>query len=183
MTQPASKTDIQGYVKMAIDGDVDAYGVLYNTFVAPIFRYVFFQVSDRMKAEDITQEVFIKSWKSIRTCRGKEDIFSAWLYRIAYNQIVDTLRKNKQEISLELTDPVGNTNTESEAETSLEWQRVLEALKTLPKPQRQLIILKFMEGVENDEIGDIMGKRQGAIRALQMRALDNLRQRLNGGRE
>jgi RNA polymerase sigma-70 factor, ECF subfamily len=183
VTQPASKTEIQGYVQMAIEGDVDAYSMLYQTFVDQIFRYVFFQLGDRMKAEDITQEVFIKSWKSLKTCRGKEDTFSAWLYRIAHNQIVDTLRKNKQEISLELTDPVGKTNTESEVETSLECQRVLEAINTLPEPQRQIIILKFMEGAENDEIGDIMGKRQGAIRALQMRARNNLRQRLNGGRE
>ena len=168
---------------MAIDGDVEAFGILYNTFLNQIFRYVFFQVNDRMKAEDITQEVFIKSWKSIHTCRGKEDTFSAWLYRIAHNHIVDTLRKNKQEISLELTDPVGNANTESEAEKSLEWQKTVAALKTLPEPQRQLIILKFLEGAENDEIGDIMGKRPGAIRALQMRALDNLRKRLSDGIE
>jgi RNA polymerase sigma-70 factor (ECF subfamily) len=181
VTQPASKKEIQGYVKMAVDGDVDAFGVLYNTFVNRIFRYVFFHVNDKMKAEDITQEVFIKSWQAIRTCRGKEDTFSAWLYRIAHNHIVDTLRKSKQEISLEIIDPVGNTDTETEVEKSLEWQKVISALKTLPEPQRQLIILKFLEGAENDEIGDIMGKRQGAIRALQMRALDNLRQKLSGG--
>jgi len=70
---------------MAIEGDVEAFGILYNTFVNQIFRYVFYQINDRMKAEDITQEVFIKSWKSIQTCRGKEDTFSAWLYRIAHN--------------------------------------------------------------------------------------------------
>ena len=183
MTQPASKKEIKGYVKMAIDGDVEAFGVLYNTFLNQIFRYVFFQVNDRMKAEDITQEVFIKSWKSIHNCRGKEDTFSAWLYRIAHNHIIDTIRKNKQEISLELTDPVGDANTEYEAEKSLEWQKAVAAVKTLPEPQRQLIILKFLEGAENDEIGDIMGKRKGAIRALQMRALDNLRKKLRSGIE
>ena len=168
---------------MAIEGDVEAFGVLYNTFVSQIFRYVFYQVNDRMKAEDITQEVFIKSWKSIQTCRGKEDTFSSWLYRIAHNQTVDTIRKNKPEISLELIDPVGSDNTEAEVEKAIEWQKTAAALKTLPEPQRQLIILKFLEGAENDEIGDIMGKRQGAIRALQMRALDNLRKKLSGGTE
>ncbi len=183
MTQPASKKEIQGYVKMAIEGDVEAFGVLYNTFVNQIFRYVFYQVNDRMKAEDITQEVFIKSWKSIQTCRGKEDTFSAWLYRIAHNQTVDTIRKSKPEISLELIDPVGSANTETEAEKAQEWQKTAAALKTLPEPQRQLIILKFLEGAENDEIGAVMGKRQGAIRALQMRALDNLRKKLSGGTE
>jgi RNA polymerase sigma-70 factor, ECF subfamily len=183
VTQPASKKEIQGYVKMAIEGDTEAFGILYNTFVNQIFRYVFYQVNDRMKAEDITQEVFIKSWKSIQTCRGKEDTFAAWLYRIAHNHIVDTFRKNKREISLELTDPVGSSNTEAEAEKSLEWQKTVAVLNTLPEPQRQLIILKFMEGAENDEIGDVMGKKQGAIRALQMRALENLRKRLSGGVE
>ena len=183
MTQPASKKEIQGYVKMAIEGDVEAFGVLYNTFVNQIFRYVFYQVNDRMKAEDITQEVFIKSWKSIQTCRGKEDTFSAWLYRIAHNQTVDTIRKSKPEISLELTDPVGSANTEAEVEKAMERQKIAAALKTLPEPQRQLIILKFLEGAENDEIGEVMGKRQGAVRALQMRALDNLRKKLSSGAE
>jgi len=144
---------------MAIEGDVEAFGILYNTFVNQIFRYVFYQINDRMKAEDITQEVFIKSWKSIQTCRGKEDTFSAWLYRIAHNQTVDTIRKSKPEISLELIDPVGSANPETEAEKAQEWQKTAAALKNLPEPQRQLIILKFLEGAENDEIGDIMGKR------------------------
>jgi len=96
---------------------------------------------------------------------------------------VDTIRKSKPEISLELIDPVGNANPETEAEKAQEWQKTAAALKNLPEPQRQLIILKFLEGAENDEIGAVMGKRQGAIRALQMRALDNLRKKLSGGTE
>lgn len=181
MMQPASEPEIWVYVEKAIEGDVDAYGVLYNTYVDRIFRYVFFQVRDRMMAEDITQEVFIKGWKAINTCRGKEHTFSAWLYRIARNHMVDILRKNHTELSLELIDPAGDKNTEYEAETSIEWQKVIAAVNALPEPQKQLILLKFLNGIDNNEIGDIMGKRQGAIRALQMRALENLRESLNDG--
>jgi RNA polymerase sigma-70 factor (ECF subfamily) len=162
--QPISEPEIRSYVEKAIDGDVDAYGALYNAFVDRIFRYVFFQVRDRMKAEDITQDVFIKGWKAIHTCRGKEHTFSAWLYCVARNHV-----------------PAGHEDTEHNAEISVEWQKMMAAVNALPEPQKQIILLKFLEGADNNEIGDIMGKRQGAVRALQMRALKNLRRKINDG--
>ena len=179
--QPISEPEIRSYVEKAIDGDVDAYGALYNAFVDRIFRYVFFQVRDRMKAEDITQDVFIKGWKAIHTCRGKEHTFSAWLYCVARNHVVDIKRKKHKEVSLELVDPAGCEDTEHSAEISVEWQKMMAAVNALPEPQKQIILLKFLEGADNNEIGDIMGKRQGAVRALQMRALKNLRRKINDG--
>jgi RNA polymerase sigma-70 factor, ECF subfamily len=168
-------------VKEAIEGDVQAYGRLYSLYVDRIFRYVFYQVGDKMTAEDITEEVFLKSWKSISSCRGKEHTFSAWLYRIAHNHLVDNYRKNRRNISLETLELPADTDPAREAEDKLELQKVLEAVKNLPEPQKQVILLKFMDEIDNDEIGRILGKRQGAVRALQMRALINLREKFSPG--
>ncbi len=177
------ETDVIASVKQAIDGDVQAYGKLYALYVDRIFRYVFYQVGDKMTAEDITEEVFLKSWKSIGTCRGKEQTFSAWLYRIAHNHLVDTFRRNRRNVPLETVDLPADGNPQMEAEDKLELQKVLAAVKELPESQRQVILLKFMDEIDNDEIGRIMGKRQGAVRALQMRALISLREKFSPGVE
>jgi RNA polymerase sigma-70 factor (ECF subfamily) len=181
MVTPSGGPDITAAVKRAIEGNVEAYGWLYSFYVDRIFRYVFYQVGDKMTAEDITEEVFIKSWKSIGSCKGKEQTFSAWLYRIAHNHLVDTLRKNHRTISFEDVDLADSTNPEQEAEDSLEAQKVLEAVGSLPEPQKQVILLKFLNDNDNAEIGRILGKRQGAVRALQMRALTKLREKFNPG--
>ena len=167
-----------GLVKKALDGDVDAYGQLYALYLDRIYRYVFYQVRDEMKAQDITQEVFIKAWKAIKSCGGKERSFSAWLYRIAHNHIVDILRKSHPEVHLETTALNGTEDIEQNAELAAEKQAILKMVADLPDQQRQIILLKFLEGYDNEEIQQITGKRQGAIRAIQMRALNTLRQRL-----
>jgi len=81
----SSQTDLNKLVEKAADGDYAAFGELYSLYLDRIFRYVFYQVKDRMRAEDITEEIFIKAWKAIDSCKGKEQTFPAWLYRIVHN--------------------------------------------------------------------------------------------------
>ncbi|MBN1189909.1 MAG: sigma-70 family RNA polymerase sigma factor [Dehalococcoidales bacterium] len=181
MTSSSEGLDTITVVKQAIKGDVQAYGRLYSLYVDRIYRYVFFQVGDKMTAEDITEEVFLKSWKAISSCRGKEHTFSAWLYRIAHNHMANTFRKNRKDVSLEKLDIPDETDPAREAEKNIELQKVLEAVKNLPEPQKRVIMLKFLGEADNEEIGRIMGKRQGAVRALQMRALLNLREKFSSG--
>ena len=172
---------ITGLVRKAIKGDVEAYGQLYSMYLDRIYRYVFNKVNNIMLAEDITEEVFIKAWKAIKTCQGKEQTFVPWLYRIAYNHLVDTFRKNHREVSFENLNIADDSNPQKEAEDRLEMQKVLEAVKTLPEMQKKVILLKFRDEIDNVEIGRILGKRQGAVRVLQMRALINLREKFSSG--
>ena len=134
-----------------------------------------------MAAEDITEEVFIKAWKAIDSCKGKEQTFSSWLYRIAHNQMVDKLRSTQKRQAVEVhTQSLPETaDIERETEARLEWEQTLEAISCLPKKQKQIVILKFVEGMDNREIERITGKSQNSIRALQMRALSTLCQRLH----
>jgi RNA polymerase sigma-70 factor (ECF subfamily) len=181
VARPSEDHEISRAVKRAVDGNTEAYGAVYGFYMDRIYRYVYYQVGDRMMAEDITQEVFIKAWKSIGNCRGQEQTFSAWLYRVARNHMVDVLRRNHREVSIDNIELTDDHNLEREVEDGIEWQGVLRAISDLPDPQKQVILLKFLEGADNGEISRIMGKKEGAVRALHMRALMNLRERLTAG--
>ena len=170
-------------VRDATSGDVEAFGQLYDVYLDKIFRYVYYHVPDKMAAEDISQEVFVKAWKAIKSCRGREDTFLAWLYRIAHNLMVDHHRRQRSCRSLEaqcrskMTNPTETTGLDS-GELEL-----MQALRYLPEEHKNVIILKFIEGFSNQEIGRMLNKSQGAIRITQMRALSRLRKHLAKTRE
>ena len=165
-------------VREAAEGDLEAFGELYSIYVERMHRYVFYQVKNRAMAEDITEEVFIKAWKAIGSCKGKEQTFSAWLYRIAHNEAIDNLRKigRRQFVDIETLDIVDDSGPEYEE--ILDRQQVLGLMDGLPENQQQVLILKFIEGLANNEIGRIMSRSQGAVRILQMRGLSTLREKL-----
>ncbi len=180
-TPPAvtlNQTENEGLVKRAVGGDSEAFGELYSTYLDKIYRYVFYQVKDKAVAEDITEEVFIKAWKAIKSCKGKEQTFLPWLFRIAHNHIIDTFRKKKEELLVEMETVADVFDHRLEVETKLEQQQLLKVIGRLTPNQRQVIILKFLEGLDNGQIGQVMHRSQGAIRVLQMRALATLRQTL-----
>ena len=173
------QSEVVRLIKRAAGGNFEAFGELYNIYLERIYRYVFYQVRDKMTAEDLTEEVFLKAWKSIDTCRGKEQTFSSWLYRIAHNHVIDNLRSQRKYLSADMEALAEVSSPELGEEGKLERQEMLEVISDLPQNQKQVIILKFIEGLGNREIGQIMGKSQGAIRVLQMRALASLRERLS----
>jgi RNA polymerase sigma-70 factor (ECF subfamily) len=176
------QSDIEGLVERAAGGDFEVFSELYSIYLDKIYRYVFYQVKDRMTAEDITEDVFVKAWKAIGTCKGKGKTFLSWLYRIAHNHVIDYLRKMQKYTSIEeMENMVTISDPKLELEAELEHQELLELVACLPQNQRQVIILKFIEDMGNREIGRIMNKKEGAIRVLQMRALATLRQKLGGG--
>jgi len=170
-----TKSKIIRLVERAAGGDIEAFGELYSIYLDRIYRYVFYQVKDKMTAEDITEDVFIKAWKVIDSCKGRGETFSPWLYRIAHNQVIDILRSRRKQLLTEMETIDKVSGPELEVEGKLERQELLGMIAYLPEAQRQVIILKFFEGLDNFEIGQVMGKKQGAIRILQMRALSTLR--------
>ena len=166
-------------VKRAASGDSEAFGELYSIYFDRIYRYVVYQVRDKMTAEDVTEEAFVKAWKAIGSCKGKEKTFSSWLYRIAHNQVIDNLRKQRKHLFTEMEDLAEVGSYEPKEQERLEHQEILDAISDLPSNQKQVIILRFIEGLANQEVAQILGKRQGAVRMLQTRALASLRQILS----
>lgn len=159
-------------------GDTEAFGELYNIFVERIYRYLFYQVRDKMTAEDILQETFVKVWRAIRSSKVNSQTFVSWLYRIAHNQMVDTIRRNHRHLSV--VEKIENNYDSKVPEyvVDTEQRDLLRIVDILPQMQKQVIILKFIEGLSNSEIGQVIGKSQGAVRILQMRALALMRKQL-----
>jgi len=172
--------DIPGLVEKAATGDVDAFGELYAACLNPIYRYVLYHVRDTMTAEDVTEDVFFKAWKAIASCKGRGQTFVPWLYRIAHNHTMNVLRRENRNVSLEREVVIEVEGPEEEVAARLSRKTLFDAISCLPPNQKDVIILKFIEGLDNREIGKVINKKEGAIRVLQMRALSRLRQQLGG---
>jgi len=174
-------TDVKALVKKAVNGDVEAFGDIYSIYLDRIYRYIFYQVHNKVTAEDLTEEVFIKAWSGIARYKWKGLPFSAWLYRIAHNHVVDYFRTSRQHQSLDEAFLEDGNRTEEMVEKKQILQTLTQALSALPVQQRHIITLKFIDGFDNRKIERITGKSQGAIRVMQMRALALLRHKLTDG--
>jgi len=163
--------------------DSNAFDGLYLLYANRVFRYLMARVDDENLAEDITSQVFIRLLEKIGMYRiaPKDNvaIFSAWLYRMTYNKMVDVLRKKKRKRALNI-DRIealpSKQNLVAQVEDRFDFDMLMQKLKLLNEQQRQVILLRFIEGMSIAETAKIMQKSEGAIKALQHRSLENLRQ-------
>jgi RNA polymerase sigma-70 factor (ECF subfamily) len=171
---PLSESDL---IQRAVSGNSDAFATLYDTYVEQIYRFIFFRVGDEQTAEDLTSQVFLKAWDNLSSYQIRGLPFSAWLFRIARNNIIDYYRTYKETTSLEspaVDKPDPATAVDENVERRLQAEEVRLALQQLTGDQRQVLTLRFIEGLSTEEVAQVLGKRQGAIRALQMRGLQAL---------
>lgn len=168
--------DERQLVKLAKSGDPDAFAALYDGYLERIYRYVYFRVADEQTAEDLTSQVFTKAWENLGRYKPTGAPFIAWLYTIARNAVIDHYRTQKEVVAL---DEVASLSTDGPApaevvELQFETESLRVALGRLTEEQQQVLVLKFIAGMSTDEIAGQLGKRAGAVRALQMRALQAL---------
>ena len=161
----------------AQNGDKEAYGQLYKTYYARIYRFCRINLSNNEAAEDVCQGVFIRAWKALPTFSEKNGgTFQAYIFRIARNLIIDISRK-KKEVPIENAqylatdeDLLENLDRKNEIES------VRNALGQLKEYDRQIIILRYFEDLSHAETASIMGIRQGALRVRTMRLLQKLKE-------
>ena len=136
-----------------------------------------------MEAEDITQQVFLSALHSISTFKWKGAPFSAWLFRIAHNQVVDYLRKKTKRATVPLNESMtsGKNDPRLMAEQNLDIESLVSATKRLTKAQREVISLRFAGGLPIAQVAKVMGKSEGAIKALQHSAVVSLRKAISMG--
>lgn len=168
--------------------DREAFGLLYERYVTAIYRYVYYRVGHVEDAEDLTARVFMHALRHIHAYRDMGAPFSAWLYRIAHNLVVNFHRdqQKRQALSLdespeheiEVRQPDMETDADLEIDAQHEQDRLLRAIRCLPEDRQHLIVLKFVEQLSNAEIGQIMGRSEGAIKSLYHRTLVQLRELL-----
>lgn len=161
-------------VLQAQAGSAEAFGQLYDAYMERIYRFIYFRVEDQQTAEDITSQVFLRAWNNLDRFRLGRTPYLAWLYTIAHNAVIDHYRTRKATTALEdvrLSQPDYAEAVENNIDFAVEMSSIKSAMRTLTDDQQQVLTLKFIEGLSNTEIARHLGKREGAIRALQMRGL------------
>jgi len=164
-------------LERAREYDATAVAELYDRYSLRIYNYVYHRVGNRSLAEDLTSTVFVRMLEAIRTSKGWHSSFSGWLYRIAHNAVVDHFRSGKQDKDVPLEDVTlsSSEHLAEAAERSITRERVRSAVSQLTEAQGVVISLKFLEGMTNAEVAELMGKNEGAIKSLQFRGLAALR--------
>lgn len=162
-------------VREAKSGNSEAFARLYDAYIARVYRYIYFRVTEAVTAEDLTSQVFLKAWESLDRYEMGSSPFVAWLYTIARNLVIDYYRTKKESVSLEDVHTLRSHETPvEEVESRFDLQAMRDALQFLTDEQQQVLVLKFIAGLPNENIARIMNKREGAVRALQMRALQTM---------
>jgi RNA polymerase sigma-70 factor (ECF subfamily) len=158
--------------------DQEAFAALYTAYVEKIYKYLYYKVGSTQDAEDLCEQVFLKAWEAIGRYTWCGYPFSSWLYRLAHNLVVDHYRTRREFVPLQDVIAQGNEPSDPDPAQALartlDANELVQAIVQLTEDQRQVIALKFIEGYENSEIAQMLGKKEGAIRALQYRALRSL---------
>ena len=171
------------FVQRAQRHDEAAVQALYETYYPKIYNYAFMQMGDIHASEDLASDVMLKMIESLHKYTFRGLPFGAWVFRIARNRLIDLHRRRKRRGEVDLSETLAATLASPQvlAERALERGQLQVALKHLTDEQRQVIVLKFIEGFDNRSAGKIMGRSEGAIKSLQHRALGALRRVLDYG--
>ena len=171
----------ESLVGRAKQHDQEAFAQLYEEYFDRIYRYLAFKIGNEMEAEDMTQQVFLNALRSISSYKWRGLPFSAWLFRIAHNQVVDYLRKKTRQpvFSLNETTIASGDNPQKTTEQKMSIEQLVLATKDLTPAQQEVIALRFAGDLPISHVARIMGKSEGAIKALQHSAIVALRKILN----
>ena len=169
-------------VERAKQHDQEAFTVLYDMYFDKIYRYIKLKVGIQVEAEDMAQQVFLKAFKSISSFRWRNVPFSAWLFKIAHNQVVDYFRKKTRTSAVSLDDivVVSDSNPQEAAELSISLEQLTVAMGRLTPAQREVISLRFAGELPIAQVAEIMDRSQGAVKALQHSAIVSLRKIMCG---
>lgn len=166
-------------LKLAAQGDQEAFGVLYERYVSRIYSYIYYRTGNQHDAEDLTARVFFRALRHVENYKDRGLPLSAWLYRIAHNLVANWHRDNSRRNEVPLDEILlvrhGGDLPEVVLIENEEREKLLKVIHHLPADRQQLILLKFGEHLSNAEIGRVMGRSEGAVKSLYHRTLLSLR--------
>lgn len=167
--------------------DKEAFGELYQRYVERIYNYIYYRTHSKEDAEDLTAKVFQRALIHIPKYEDKGYPFSAWLYRIARNLVLNWHRDTGRRTIIALDDIVNTHEGEGSPEGLVQLvqneESLLKVVRQLPPDRQELLILKFLHRMPNAEIGEIMGRSEGAVKSLYHRTLLVLRDQLTADAE
>jgi RNA polymerase sigma-70 factor (ECF subfamily) len=179
---PETEFNEEEILLRASQGDREAFGLLYEHYIDRIFNYVYYRTGNLHDAEDLTARVFQRAMNHIRGYTDRGVPFSAWLYRIAHNLVANWHRDRSRKQEIPLDDfPIASAKADRPESTlvrSQEQDALLRLIRQLPAERQSLLILKFVENLSNAEIGQIMGRSEGAVKSLYHRTLLALRDQI-----
>jgi len=163
--------------------DPAAFGLLYEKYIQKIYNYVYYRTGNHHDAEDLAAKTFQRAMKHISRYEQRGVPFSAWLYRIAHNVVANWHRDQSRRKVIALDELVlyyqQRHSPEGFVEANEEKSELLKVIRRLPADRQQLLILKFVEEMSNEAIGQIMGRSEGAIKSLYHRTLIALRKEMS----
>jgi RNA polymerase sigma-70 factor (ECF subfamily) len=179
-----SNQNLKDIIEKAKSGDNDAFSLIYNLYYTPIYKYLYVRIGNKEQAEDLTQNVFIKVYKSLSSFNFINKSPLAYFYTVARNTFIDYIRKNKVlivELDEVIIDKLADESPDAKDKLILKEESKLlyKYIVKLPKEQQEIITLKYINSLSNKEISDITGKREDAIRKLQSRGLMELKKLFN----
>ena len=172
---PSTDPDL-GDVRAA-QADRAAFGALYRRYLDRVYGYAFYLLGDHHDAEDATERTFLAALDAIGRFRDEGATFRSWLFRIAHNQVANALRSRSRRRTSPLdgvADPIADADPARDVDRADDARRVRAALAELSEDRRQVVVLRFVDGLSAREIGAVLGRSEGAVRVLQHRALRDL---------
>ncbi|HSV65311.1 MAG TPA: sigma-70 family RNA polymerase sigma factor [Mycobacteriales bacterium] len=165
-------------VEQAQSGDAEAFGQLYDRYVDLVHRYIYYRVGDRGNAEDFTSETFLRAWRRIGSVTNQGRDIGAWFITIARNIVLDHVKSSRYRLEITTAEMLDADTVQEGPEGSvldrLTSAELLRCVKQLNAEQQECIVLRFLEGLSVAETAQVMGKNEGAIKALQHRAVRRL---------
>lgn len=177
-----AETQDESFLVEQAKNDSEAFGLLYKKYIQKIYNYVYYRTGNHHDAEDLTAKTFQRAMKHISRYEQRGVPFSAWLYRIAHNVVANWHRDRSRRKVIALDELVlhhqRQQSPEGLVEDDEEKRELLQVIRRLAADRQELLILKFVEGMSNEEIGRIMGRSEGAIKSLYHRTLLALRKEM-----
>jgi RNA polymerase sigma-70 factor, ECF subfamily len=177
-SQDAESMRMLALVQLAQDGDGEAFGQLYDAYSDTVYRYIYYRVSQKPLAEDLTSETFLRALRRISTFTWQGRDFGAWLVTIARNLVADHFKSSRYRLEVPTGEMLDSDQTEASPEDSvlayLSNKALLDAVCQLNSQQQECVTLRFLHGLSVAETAKIMGKNDGAIKTLQYRAIRTL---------
>jgi RNA polymerase sigma-70 factor, ECF subfamily len=177
--EPRRRGTVDPDLQAVRDAQVDraAFAVLYRRYLDRVYGYCFYLLGDHHDAEDATERTFLAALAAIDRFTDEGASFRAWLFRIAHNELANALRGRRRRRTDALDavpEPAGGEDPATAVDRADDARRVQRALRTMPDDRRQVLVLRFVNGLSAHEIGEVLGRTEGAVRVLQHRALREL---------
>ncbi len=172
------RSRVAGLVALAQQGDAEAFGMVYDSYVDQIYRYLYYRVGSRALAEDLTSETFLRALRRIDTFTYTGKDIGAWFTTIARNLVTDHVKSSRFKLEVCTADmrdaDRADDGIEQEVLDRLENATLMEAVKQLKSEQQECIVLRFLQGLSVAETAEVMRRTEGAVKQLQLRAVRGL---------